>query len=221
VVSFTLWPRFTPGERTPVPIVQDAGWAPELVWTQRLEEKSFCLCRGSNLDRQVVQSVVRHYTDWATPALLLLLLLQIHIKASVGAPWMGIRSSQGLCYHRTPEIIVSFRNQGCSFGPNTARPSVWAGLWKRITIITITRRHCTVGHVWRVVAGCGGQVGLTINGITSPVLVPVVTRVTQRQCGRLQINKCTARFCRGRVSVLVVGGVCQSAEGEGWCTVST
>jgi hypothetical protein len=27
------------------------------------EEKSFCLCRGSKLDRPVVQSVVRHYTD--------------------------------------------------------------------------------------------------------------------------------------------------------------
>jgi hypothetical protein len=25
--------------------------------------KSFCLCRGSNLDRPVVQPVVRHYTD--------------------------------------------------------------------------------------------------------------------------------------------------------------
>jgi hypothetical protein len=25
----------------PVPIIQETGWAPELVWTQRLEEKSF------------------------------------------------------------------------------------------------------------------------------------------------------------------------------------
>jgi hypothetical protein len=25
-------------------------------------------CRGSNLDRLVIQSVARHYTDWATPA---------------------------------------------------------------------------------------------------------------------------------------------------------
>jgi hypothetical protein len=32
---------FTPGERTPVPIVQESGWVPEPVWTQRLEEKSF------------------------------------------------------------------------------------------------------------------------------------------------------------------------------------
>jgi hypothetical protein len=32
-------------------------------WTQRLEEKSFRLCRGSNLDRPVVQPVARHCTD--------------------------------------------------------------------------------------------------------------------------------------------------------------
>jgi hypothetical protein len=32
----------------------------------RLEGKMICLCRGSKLDRSVVQSVTRHYTDWAT-----------------------------------------------------------------------------------------------------------------------------------------------------------
>jgi hypothetical protein len=52
-----------PGKGPPVPIVQEAGWAPEPVWAQRLEEKSFRLCRGSNLHRPVVQSVARHYTD--------------------------------------------------------------------------------------------------------------------------------------------------------------
>jgi hypothetical protein len=31
----------SPGKGPPVPIVQEAGWAPEPVWTQRLEEKSF------------------------------------------------------------------------------------------------------------------------------------------------------------------------------------
>jgi hypothetical protein len=28
-----------PGKGSPVPIVQEAGWAPELVWAKRLEEK--------------------------------------------------------------------------------------------------------------------------------------------------------------------------------------
>jgi hypothetical protein len=31
---------YPPGKGPPVPIVQEAGWAPEPVWTQRLEEKS-------------------------------------------------------------------------------------------------------------------------------------------------------------------------------------
>jgi hypothetical protein len=29
------------GKESPVPTVQEAGWAPEPVWTQRLQEKSF------------------------------------------------------------------------------------------------------------------------------------------------------------------------------------
>jgi hypothetical protein len=35
----------------------------EPVWTQRVEEKSFRLCRGSNFDRPVVQTVVGRCTD--------------------------------------------------------------------------------------------------------------------------------------------------------------
>jgi hypothetical protein len=56
-----------PGKGLPVPIGQEAGWASEPVWTQRLEGKSFRLRRGSNPDRPVVQSLARRYTDWATP----------------------------------------------------------------------------------------------------------------------------------------------------------
>jgi hypothetical protein len=49
-----------PGKGPPVSIVQEAGWAPELVWTQRLEEKSFASAKDPT---PVVQSVVRLYTD--------------------------------------------------------------------------------------------------------------------------------------------------------------
>jgi hypothetical protein len=42
------------------------GWASEPVWTQRLQEKFF----ASAADRTaVIQSVVKHCTDWAIPAL--------------------------------------------------------------------------------------------------------------------------------------------------------
>jgi hypothetical protein len=49
-----------PGKETPVPIRQEAVWAPEPVWTQRLEEKSFAFVGDRT---PVVQSVVSHYTD--------------------------------------------------------------------------------------------------------------------------------------------------------------
>jgi hypothetical protein len=36
------WSALLPmGKRPPVPIVQEAGWAPEPVWTQGIQEKSF------------------------------------------------------------------------------------------------------------------------------------------------------------------------------------
>jgi hypothetical protein len=41
------------GKGPPVRYVQEAGWAPEPVWTHRLQEKSFRLCRGSNPVRPV------------------------------------------------------------------------------------------------------------------------------------------------------------------------
>jgi hypothetical protein len=48
-----------PRKGPPVPTGQEAGWIPEPVWKQRVQEKSFRLCRGSNLDRPVVQPVTR------------------------------------------------------------------------------------------------------------------------------------------------------------------
>jgi hypothetical protein len=47
-----------PVKGSPVPIVQEAGWASEPVWTQRLEEKSSRFCQGSNLDGPVIQPVL-------------------------------------------------------------------------------------------------------------------------------------------------------------------
>jgi hypothetical protein len=58
-ISAALFPL---GKEPPVLFAQEAGWAPEPVWTQRLEEKFFLLCQDSNIDRPVVQPVVRHYT---------------------------------------------------------------------------------------------------------------------------------------------------------------
>jgi hypothetical protein len=55
------WSASRPGRALPpVPIVQEAGWAPEPIWTQRLEEKSSAFVGDRT---PVVQSVVSHYTD--------------------------------------------------------------------------------------------------------------------------------------------------------------
>jgi hypothetical protein len=46
------WSASRPGRALhPVPIVQEAVWAPEPVWTQRIEEKSFAPAGDRNPDR--------------------------------------------------------------------------------------------------------------------------------------------------------------------------
>jgi hypothetical protein len=54
-----------PGKGPPVSIGYEAGWAPEPVWTQVLEEKSSAPVGDRT---PIVQPVVRHYTVWATAA---------------------------------------------------------------------------------------------------------------------------------------------------------
>jgi hypothetical protein len=55
-----LYPR---GKKPQVPIVQEAGWAPEPVCTQRIEEKSSAPAGDRTPIFPVVQSVARHYVD--------------------------------------------------------------------------------------------------------------------------------------------------------------
>jgi hypothetical protein len=68
-----------PGKGHLVPIAQEAGWAPEPVWTQRLEEKSFASAGNRT---PIARSIVRHYTDWATPAPYILQQTQKNYKQS-------------------------------------------------------------------------------------------------------------------------------------------
>jgi hypothetical protein len=60
---------YSRGKNPRYPLDRGAGWAPESVWKQILEEKS----SASVGDRTpVVQSLVNHCTDWATPANILM-----------------------------------------------------------------------------------------------------------------------------------------------------
>jgi hypothetical protein len=57
-----------PEKDLPVPIGQEAGWAPEPVWTTWRRE-NFWPYRDSNSDPLVSQPVAIRYTDYAIPAL--------------------------------------------------------------------------------------------------------------------------------------------------------
>jgi hypothetical protein len=65
-------PRFTPGERTPG-THWTGGWVGPRA-SLDTEVRGKILCRGSNLSRPAVHSVVRHYTDWATPVPIIFLV---------------------------------------------------------------------------------------------------------------------------------------------------
>jgi hypothetical protein len=69
VVRVTPRPRFTPGERAPGTHCT-GGWAgPRVGLDTEVTGKASCLCRRSNIDSPDVQSLARHYTDRAKPAL--------------------------------------------------------------------------------------------------------------------------------------------------------
>jgi hypothetical protein len=57
-----------PRERTPIPTGQEAGWTPEPVWTQRLEEKILRLSvQAVGRDIQKVYKFVRNLFRLVNP----------------------------------------------------------------------------------------------------------------------------------------------------------
>jgi hypothetical protein len=62
-------PLFTPGERAPGTHYTGGCVGPSAGLDTMARGKILCLCRGSNHDRPVFESVVKHYTDLATPDL--------------------------------------------------------------------------------------------------------------------------------------------------------
>jgi hypothetical protein len=76
-------PALCLGKRTPVPIVQEDGWTPDSVWTQRLEEKSFAPAGDRTPIARMSSSLVRHYTDWDIPAPRIPSTLQYYTQISI------------------------------------------------------------------------------------------------------------------------------------------
>jgi hypothetical protein len=75
VISVTPRPRFNPRKRTHGTHCTGGWVGPRAGLDTEARVKILCLCWGSNLDHPVVQSIARHYTDWATPAPI---MLRIH-----------------------------------------------------------------------------------------------------------------------------------------------
>ena len=69
VVSSTPWPHFTPG-KDPVPILQEAEWAPGPVWTGAEN-----LAPPPGFDPRTVQPVASRYADWAIVAHIVIVLI--------------------------------------------------------------------------------------------------------------------------------------------------
>jgi hypothetical protein len=68
VVSLTPRPRFTPEERNPCTHFTGSWVDSRASLDTEAKEKILLPLPGIELDRPVVQSVVKPYTDWATPA---------------------------------------------------------------------------------------------------------------------------------------------------------
>jgi hypothetical protein len=99
VVSITPRPRFTSGERAHGTHCTGGWVGPRAGLDPEVRGKILCLCQGSN---PAVQSVVRHYTDWATPAPRL--YHAINMTRPSNPPWgVYIRSSS--CW-TLPELLV-------------------------------------------------------------------------------------------------------------------
>jgi hypothetical protein len=81
VVSFTPRPLYPRGKTPPpsVPLGQEAGWAPEPVWTT-WRRQNYWPYRDSNSDPSVMKPVDSRCTDYATPNFSLCLIKHHAIK---------------------------------------------------------------------------------------------------------------------------------------------
>ena len=74
VFSSTPRPHFTPG-KDPVPILEEAGWAPGPVWTGGKSRPH----RDSIMD---LQPVVSRYTDWATRPTTIIIIINFKVQTT-------------------------------------------------------------------------------------------------------------------------------------------
>ena len=152
VVNVTPRPLY-PRERYPVPIVQEAGWAPGPVWTDAEN-----LAPPPGFDSRTVQPVVSRYTDWAIPA------RKCNTKAAINStysPFLAVvtsaTSTRHSIYGGWPDAM---ENKFLKETPNICRSSAWNFLyvtllapkilrwflyfWKSLCVLDIPRFHSSL-----------------------------------------------------------------------------
>jgi hypothetical protein len=98
-----VWSGLRFGKEPPVPIGEEAAWAPEPVWTKRRSE-NYCPHRDSNSDPLVVQPVANRCTDCAIPAPIIWVVLMKIYKNITVEPLFKLKTIKRQGY----KIQVSF-----------------------------------------------------------------------------------------------------------------
>ena len=95
---------FVPG-KSPVPVVQEAGWAPGPVWTSAENLAS------TGFEPWTVQAVASRYTDWAIPNLTILIELPVSVFVLIANRVKQIIIITAINKHKgmmTPKTAYSF-----------------------------------------------------------------------------------------------------------------
>jgi hypothetical protein len=111
---------------------------------KRLEEKSSRLCRGSNLDRRVVQPVARHYTDWATQTHRLFHWLHYINRLSPVVTMLHIYTYMYVLY-----VCISFNNTKVCVSP-TAYLCISYGCLNKQRLFPLTTKTIWLCNVFSV-----------------------------------------------------------------------
>jgi len=117
VVSSTPRPHFIP-EIEPVPIVQEAGWAPGPVWTGG-KSRSY---RDSTPDRPAHS---QRYTDWATQPIIIIIIIIIIIRTEpcsqfrpTFVPWCESLTGRISSVYFLPRCTAMGKHQSTNWGNN-------------------------------------------------------------------------------------------------------
>jgi hypothetical protein len=128
-------PHFTPGERTPGTHCTGGWVGPRAGLDTEARGKILCLRRDRS---PVVQSIVRHYTDWASPSPL---INCIHYISCSGLWWFIIYHQIKIFF--TVAMLFSFNyfNNSCTFFNNLHPTELWHPTLHTFSVIHFNDTH--------------------------------------------------------------------------------